>query len=179
MHIARQAPQFTLKPGPGLAVIEDLRQLRDWYQRLSEHRRILAEAAHRQNNLYVVSTATGSGVKNVVAHQGTRYNVKPGEAGDDFSDYELAPSDLFVRQPGTTAANTSSSLYNTPGTPPATDPPERTPYTLPRPKGLVRRRELKAFILWATRSTDPTPAPTGLATRDDLRATAQQLAAAE
>lgn len=176
MHIARQAPQFTLKPGRGLAVIEHLRMLVDWYQRLAEHQRIIADAAKQQNNQFVVSTTTGSGLKNVVAHKGTRYDVIPPASGANYSDYELNSEVLVVSQPSTMAANTSSSLYNTPGTPPATDPPDRTPYTLPRSKGLVRRRELKAFLLWATRATDPSPAPAGLATRDDLRAAASSLA---
>lgn len=184
MPTARQAPQFTLRAGPGLALIEDLRRLRDWYLALCHHRQIVADAAHRQNHVYVVSTATGSGVKNVIAHQGTRYNVKSGEAGDDFSDYELAPADLFVRQPGTTAANTSSSLYNHP----AASPRDRPPYKLPRPIGLVLKAELIDFQTWATSpgldtpSTSPPaapakPKPKGLALRADLIALAEHLAA--
>lgn len=178
MNTARQAPEISIRPGGGLANIRHLRKLVDWYQRYLEHQHLIADTAKRQNNQFVVSTTTGSGLKNVVAHKGTRYDVIPPASGANYSDYELNSEVLVVSQPSTMAANTSSSLYNTPGTPPATDPPDRTPYTLPRPRGLVLLREVKDFILWATRSTDPAPAPTGLATRDDLLKAAQSIAAA-
>lgn len=179
MHIARQAPQFTLKSGRGLAVIEDLRQLVDWYQRLSEHRQILADAAQKESNMFVVTDTSGNPFEDALQHRGsTIYYDGSGDMNDPANYYvgdapatlqPLAPSRMRHRG----SSGPSSALYNHP----ATDPPERTPYTLPRSKGLVRRRELKAFILWATRSTDPTPAPSGLATRDDLIALARQLAA--
>lgn len=178
MNTARQAPELSIRPGGGLANIRHLRKLVDWYQRYLEHQHLIADTAKRQNNQFVVSVAAGSGLKNVIAHKGTRYDVIPPASGANYSDYELNPEVLTVSSPTTMEANTAGSLYNTTGSqpPPASD--RRIPYTLPRPRGLVLLREVKDFILWATRSTDPAPAPTGLATRDDLLKAAQSIAAA-
>ena len=173
--IARQAPQFTLRPGPGLALIEDLRRLRDWYLDLCRHREIIADDAAKQNNLRI-----GINGFEVVTHKGTRYNVIPGESGAAIDDYELKPDNLFVSLPPTLAASNNGTFYNTPGTPPA-PPANRAPYTLPRPAGLVRKREVLDFQEWAlAQPTDHVPnrpAVTGLATRADLIALAEQLAA--
>lgn len=179
MHIARQAPQFTLKPGRGLALIDHLSMLVDWYQRLAEHREIVAKQIQKETTLRTVPA--GPFDANTILHRGTMLSHQGGNVNDPANwRVKDNPASLQPELPydsrnrgGTGPAGT---IYNNAGTPPATDPSDRTPYTLPRSKGLVRRRELKAFILWATRSTDPSPAPAGLATRDDLRAAASSLA---
>lgn len=181
MNTARQAPELSIRPGGGLANIRHLRKLVDWYQRLAEHREIVAQKIQKETTLRTVPA--GPFDANTILHRGTMLIHQGGNVNDPANwRVEDNPASLQPQPPydsrnrgGTGPAGT---IYNLTGSqpPPASD--RRIPYTLPRPRGLVLLREVKDFILWATRSTDPAPAPTGLATRDDLLKAAQSIAAA-
>ena len=190
MPTARQAPQFTLRAGPGLALIEDLRRLRDWYLALCHHRQIVDEDARKENNMFVVTDTSGNPFEDALQHRGsTIYYDGSGDMNDPANYYvgdsaatlePLAPSRMRHRG----GSGPSSAIYNHP---PAS-PRDRPPYKLPRPIGLVLKAELIDFHTWATcpglgpPSTSPPaapakPKPKGLALRADLIALAEQLAA--
>lgn len=197
MPTARQAPEFTLRSGPGLALIDDLRRLRDWYLALCRHRQIVAEDVKKENNLTMagafvdVPDGDPNGIfNNVLVQRGSTYFYDGSGDTEDLNNYyvdeapwgigPLAPT--YSRHRGGRGPGTS--LYNHP----PSSPRDRPPYQLPRKAGLVRKSELLDFKTWATApgldtaTTAPPappakPKPAGLATRADLSALAAELAA--
>lgn len=198
MPTARQAPEFTLRAGAGLALIEDLRRLRDWYLALCRHRQIIGEDLKKQNNQWVVGDPPTEPIDDaealfadVLQHRGSTYYYDGIGPTDDYDSYYVGDSTATMQpmSPLTSrhrsGTSPSSSLYNHP----PSSPRDRPPYTLPRPRGLVLKAELLDFKTWATAAgldtltTAPPaapakPKPTGLATRDDLLKAAQSIAAA-
>lgn len=188
---ARTAPQFSLRPGEGLATIDDLRRLASYHAALRYHQDAVrtSQTTTPDTTNYVVDDDPSSMFVDKLQVQGSRFAFDgPFDPMDPWANVITEPdpvNNVTVLQPTFTRHRSGITpgghVYAQPTQPIGqSTKPSRGTYKPPRPRGLCLLSDLDHFQRWASQTQDDTrrpPARRGLATRDDLRALATTFAA--